>query len=443
MTVGTLKEVAVPGCQPAPKARFRRYLAVIAVTVLLCACGNQAENVQSLGDAYAGAATVPLYAELEASPAVNAELHFGDEVKLLQRRRNFYYVRGPEGKQGWTHRSNLFNERQVREVQSLAAFAESAPSQGEATVFAVLNVHNHPNRLSPTIFQIQEEEKVSIIAHERHARRPYEPGPLVETGAAPASGGKESKDESEEETSEVSLPEPPPPPGLPPVWLRISGLSPERIAAIAESGILESRDTPSTESSGELWTLVKNQNGLAGWALHGRLKMLIPDQVAQYSEGARITSYFALAPANKEGDQHHWLWTTLKTSNVAYDFDSFRVFTWNNRLRRFETSLIARDVEGYLPVEVFRTEAGDPRFRITLRERGGLIFRRTYELNGVRTRLVQSVPWPNYDPLRQPKIMDRLPAQPTRILPNLPGNVSFWEKTKAEIGSFFGRIFGR
>ncbi len=443
VTVGTLEGVAVPCCQPALLARGSAFVAAVAVAILLCACGNQAENLQALGEAYAGAAKVPLYAELEANPAINAELQFGDEVTLLQRRRNFYYVRGPGGKEGWTHRSNLFNERQVREVQSLAAFAESSPSQGEATVFAVLNVHNHPNRLSPTIFQIQEEEKVAVIAHERHARRPYEPGPLLETGATRAATEKGAKNEIEDEDGTVPMPEPPPPPGLPPVWLRISGLSAERIASIAESGILETRDAPSTEASGELWTLVRNQNGLAGWALHGRLKMLIPDQVAQYSEGARITSYFALAPANKEGDQHHWLWTTLKTSNVAYDFDSFRVFIWNNRLRRFETSLIARDVEGYLPVEVFRSDAGDPRFRITLRERGGLIFRRTYELNGVRTRLVQSVPWPNYDPLRQPKIMDGLPVQPTRILPDLPGNVSFWERTKAGIAAFFGRVFGR
>jgi hypothetical protein len=127
---------------------------------------------------------------------------------------------------------------------------------------------------------------------------------------------------------------------------------------------------------------------------------------------------------------------------VAYDFDSYRVFIWNGRLRRFETSFIARDVEGYLPVEVFRSEGGEPRFRITVRDRGGVIFRRTHELSGVRTRLVQSVPWPNYDPLRQPKIMDRLPAQPTRVLPNLPGSQSFWDRTRNGVGEFFGRIFG-
>lgn len=429
----------------ASSSRLSALFAVLAALAMLCGCGNQADSVQSIGEAYAGAATVPLYAELQANPATKAELRFGDEVKLLQRRRNFYLVRGPEGREGWTHRSNLFNERQVREVQALAAFAASGPGQGEATVYALLNVHNHPNRLSPTIFQIQEEEKVTVVAHERHARRPYEPGPLVETELSPATSSRQAKQQEPAETEtaeEIPLPDPPAAPGLPPVWLRLSGLSPERIAAIAESGILEDRNAPSAEANGELWTLVRNRDGLAGWALHGRLKMLIPDQVAQYSEGARITSYFALAPANADGSQQHWLWTTLKTANVAYDFDSYRVFIWNGRLRRFETSFIARDVEGYLPVEVFRSEAGEPRFRITVRERGGLIFRRTHELNGVRTRLVQSVPWPNYDPLRQPQIMDRLPAQPTRVLPNLPGPQSFWEKTRNGVGEFFSRIFG-
>lgn len=418
--------------------------AALLLCLLLAACGNQADAIASLGDAYAGAARVPLYGELEAGAKVLAELQFGDEVRLLRRRRNFYFVRGPQGNEGWTHRSNLFNERQVREVQALAQWAASAPSQGEARVFATLNVHNHPNRVSPTIFQILEEERVQVLAHERHPRRPYQPGPLVESdddAPLPDTDTPDSEKQSGEQDEALPLPpDPPAPPSPPPTWLRLSGLPAERIASLAEQGLLDGRSAPSAEAFGELWSLVRNAQGLAGWALQSRLIATIPDDVAQYSEGARITSFFALAPANEDGSRQHWLWTTLKTSNVAYDFDSFRVFIWNNRLRRNETSFIARDVEGYLPVEVFESPEGTRRFRINVREKGGLIFRRTYELNGVRTRLVQSVPWPNYDPLRQPPIMERLPAQSSRILPAVPIDTNFWEKTKSNIGEWLGRI---
>lgn len=416
--------------------------ALLLLSIFLGGCGNQAGAIESLGDAYAGAAHVPLYNELEANPKQVAELQFGDEVHLVRRRRNFYFVQGPGGKEGWTHRSNLFNERQVREMKALAQWAATSPSQGEARVFATLNVHNHPNRLAPTIFQILEEEKVDIVAHERHPRRPYEPGPLVESSSDAASSNS-SKDEAEEAGETLLPPDPPAPPELPRTWLRLSGVPPEQVAILADEGYLDGRSAPSAEASGELWTLVRNKQGLAGWALQGRLIAAIPDDVAQYSEGARITSYFALAPADAGGTHQHWLWTTLKTPNSAFDFDSYRVFIWNGRLRRYETSLISRDVEGYLPVEVFRHTDDSPRFRINVRERGGLIFRKTYELNGVRTRLVQSVPWPNYDPLRQPPIMERLPAQSTRLLPSVPIDTGFWEKTKSGIDSLVKQVFGK
>lgn len=409
--------------------------------MVLAGCGNQSGAAESLGEAYAGAARVPLYSELEANATKTGELQFGDEVHLVRRRRNFYFVQGPKGKEGWTHRSNLFNERQVREMKALAQWAAGAPSQGEARVFATLNVHNHPNRLAPTIFQIAEEERVDVLAHERHPRRPYDPGPLLET-AGGTTAATPVKEDAEEEDATPLPPDPPAPPDLPPTWLRLSGIAPERVAALAEEGFLDGRSGPSAETPGELWTLVRNKQGLAGWALQGRLIAAIPDDVAQYSEGARITSYFALAPADAEGKHQHWLWTTLKTPSAAFDFDSYRVFIWNARRGRYETSFIARDVEGYLPVEVFKHTDGSPRFRINVRERGGLIFRKTYELNGLRTNLIQSVPWPNYDPLRQPPIMERLPAQPTRILPSLPIDSNIWEKTKTGIGLFVKQIFG-
>ena len=314
------------------------------MAAILAGCGNEAATVERLGEAYAGAAKVPLYSELDANAKKVGELHFGDEVHLVRRRRNFYFVRGPEGKEGWTHRSNLFNERQVQEMKALAQWAANAPSQGEARVFATLNVHNHPNRLAPTIFQITEEERVDVLAHERHPRRPYDPGPLLESF-----DGAPSRDPASESTDEGDAaplpPDPPAPPGLPPSWLRLSGLAPERVAELADEGYLEGRSAPSAETSGELWTLVRNKQGLAGWALQGRLIAAIPDEVAQYSEGARITSYFALAPADADGTHHHWLWTTLKTPNAAFDFDSYRFFIWNSRRGRYETTAVTETPE--------------------------------------------------------------------------------------------------
>ena len=100
----------------------------------------------------------------------------------------------------------------------------------------------------------------------------------------------------------------------------------------------------------EDWSLVRTKDKRAGWVVTRNLVMAIPDEVAQYSEGARITSYFALADV-QDGDQikHHWLWTTSRDTGRPYDFDSFRIFTYVLRKHRYETAYIERRVEGFYP----------------------------------------------------------------------------------------------
>src|SRR5690606_27503961 len=68
--------------------------ALLLLSIFLGGCGNQTGAIESLGDAYAGAAHVPLYNELEANPKQVGELQFGDAVHLVRRRRNFYFVQG-------------------------------------------------------------------------------------------------------------------------------------------------------------------------------------------------------------------------------------------------------------------------------------------------------------------------------------------------------------
>jgi hypothetical protein len=81
--------------------------------------------------------------------------------------------------------------------------------------------------------------------------------------------------------------------------------------------------------------------------------MAIPDEVAQYAEGHRITSYFALGDVQDGNEKkHNWLWTTVADSQAGYDFDSFRVFIWSLRRHRYETAYVERRLKGYLPVQV-------------------------------------------------------------------------------------------
>ena len=72
------------------------------------------------------------------------------------------------------------------------------------------------------------------------------------------------------------------------------------------------------------WSLVRTQDGKVGWVLTRALSMAIPDEVAQYAEGHRITSYFALGHI-EDGDsvKNNWLWTTItkgrsRTNLIAF-----------------------------------------------------------------------------------------------------------------------------
>jgi hypothetical protein len=144
------------------------------------------------------------------------------------------------------------------------------------------------------------------------------------------------------------------------------------------------------------WSFVRTKDGKAGWVLARMLTMSIPDEVAQYAEGHRITSYFPLADINDGGQvHHHWVWTTMSKNGVPYDFDSFRVFVWSLNHHRYETAFINRSVTGYYPAEA--TKGTGPRgegatFSLILDDDGQLI-RKTYGFNGYRVNLVRAEPW--------------------------------------------------
>ena len=137
----------------------------------------------------------------------------------------------------------------------------------------------------------------------------------------------------------------------------------------------------------EDWNLVRTKDGKAGWVLSRMLVMAIPDEVAQYSEGARITSYFILGDVEDEGvTKHHWLWTTSREDGLPYDFQSFRIFTYVVRRHRYETALIERNIEGYYPIEV--TPGKTPRFSLILREADGKLYKKTWVMEGYICRKV-------------------------------------------------------
>jgi hypothetical protein len=174
------------------------------------------------------------------------------------------------------------------------------------------------------------------------------------------------------------MPRVPPPP---PNWKDLSKTPLEVQQAIDESHAANAAPK-------EDWSLVRNAKGESGWVLSRRLYMAIPDEVAQYAEGHRITSYFALSDVRDgQAVKHNWLWTTISSGDQPYDFDSFRVFTWSLRRHRYETAYIQRNVEGYFPV--LAKQAG---FSVCVVDKSGARMRRSYSFIVTMVRLTGEQP---------------------------------------------------
>jgi len=186
-------------------------------------------------------------------------------------------------------------------------------------------MHATPDRNSPSFFQFREGTRVEILAHKLAPRLPR--SSLPPTRLLPP--GRRSRKEDRKAMKRMSAAAFVPPPRPRPAS--------RQLANAVETG--EAEPSPATTKPPEAppppmedWTLVRTKDGAAGWVLTRMLVMSIPDEVAQYSEGHRITSYFAMAEV-PDGDRikYDWLWTTQSQPDVPYDFDSFRYFVWNPR----------------------------------------------------------------------------------------------------------------
>jgi hypothetical protein len=284
----------------------------------------------------------------------------------------------------------------MADLQSLSKRSSKLPAQGEATVYDLLNMHPEPSRSSPTFYQITEGVRVEVLANKLSPRNSTAPS------AATFDLKKPAPPRARKKKSEPEFAPPPKPaaPGVPPNWIELSKtVAPEAPAAkpepVDEKGKKKRKRRVRQKPSGppmEDWTLVRTKDGKAGWVLSRMLVMAIPDEVAQYAEGARITSYFPLAEVNDDGQiKHHWLWTTIRDNGVPYQYDSFRIFTYVVRRHRYETAYIERDVEGYYPTEVI--PGAVPKFSLILRGDDGRLYRKTWIMEGYMVRKIAEEPY--------------------------------------------------
>lgn len=332
--------------------------------------------------AYAGPLTLNLRKDVASkSPPVGAVKH-GERLEVLETRRRFVKVRTAQGLEGWTDSNLLLTSQQMDELRKLAGSMAKLPSQGTATVYDALNVHAEPNRQSPSFFQIPEAGSVEVIGHRVAPRVPLNtPAPPPPVRRATASA-KKSRGKELRRTGPV--PPTAPPPAPPRNWQQLSRPAASDIPGWAPPAAAAA---PALDD----WTLVRTRDGKVGWVLSRMLTMAIPDEVAQYAEGHRITAYIPLGDVHdkeKGETKHNWLWTTVTAGQHPYEFDSFRVFVWSMKRHRYETAYIERNVKGYYPVT-----AAENGFALVLEDKDGKLYLRTYTFSGYHVRMLSKTPY--------------------------------------------------
>jgi hypothetical protein len=347
-----------------------RIIAVTSSLWALCGCNTRPAPEPVIGHAFAGPATLNLHKEIDSKSATVTAVHHGDKLDIVGQRRRWYRVRTATGIEGWTSDRELLDTAQMRRLEALAAETGGMPSQGVATTFSNLNVHTEPTRQSPSFVQVKEHEKVDVIAHKVSERA----GTTQKRDLIPPRPKLEKK--AKEKASKVPLPPAPGAPEPPPDWVALSQQG-EPKADIEDENASHAARGPVDD-----WMLIRTENGTGGWVLTSGLYLAIPDEVAQYAEGHRITSYFSLGKIQDGGVQKDiWLWTTSEGLGEDHDFDGYRVFTWSLKRHRYETAYIQRRERGFFPV---LAKAGE--FSVCLERDDGSRVRKQYTMMGNAVR---------------------------------------------------------
>jgi hypothetical protein len=341
-------------------------IGVAGFLAALSGCNSKPREAPPLGTAYAGPAVLKLHKDIDSKSAVVGTARHGEKLEIVGQRRRWYRVRNKAGLEGWTSDRELLDTGQMRRLEALAKETAGMPSQGGATTFSDVNVHAEPSRRSPSFLQVKEHEKVEVIAHRVAVRAAADTKrELLPPRPVPEKPVKKAK------PSKIPSPPAPKPPEPPADWLELS----------------REHDPPPVEDNTppaptDDWTLIRTENGQGGWVLTSSLYLAIPDEVAQYAEGHRITSYFSLGKVADGGQMKDiWLWTTADELGEDHDFDGFRVFTWSLRHHRYETAYIQRRERGFFPV---LAKTGE--FSVCLEGPDGMRVRKRFALMGNAVR---------------------------------------------------------
>jgi hypothetical protein len=305
---------------------------VAGLVSLLLGC-QQEVSQETSEFAYISGSDVEFRNQLGPESEVAGLLQSGDRVRIVGRRPRWAQVENDRGETGWVLQRSLVSQAVYDQFARIGEEARELPSQGVALIRRTANLHVEPGRDTLVFYQLAEDERVEVVGH----------------SAVPRD--------------------------------RTSSTTPAGDAPAAQAEI-STRDN-------EDWLLVRAEDGRAGWLLEGAADMNPPIEVAQYRESLRIRAWFEIHREGEPGAERSWyLWATVRRlAGLPFDFDEIRVFVWNPRASRYETAHRERNLIGFYPIIVGKSEGAGPTFRLQLENSDGQRFEKNYVMVGRQVRV--------------------------------------------------------
>ena len=321
------------------RLRFLRvYGILLAGSILLAAAGCMRDRTPKVLEIdYVRGGGAPLRDQLGTSSTQIGTVQGGERVEVLAKRTRWFQVRLASGRTGWVHTRFLASPKVYDQFRRQAEETAALPSQGKAKVQREANLHVEPGRNTDTFYSVAEGEEVEVLAHR-----------LAERTDLPTDTRNMNQGEA--------------------------GSAEQASAEVEVKGF-------------EDWFLVRASGGRTGWLRESLLDLSPPLEIARYSEGLRVRGWFVLFEEHDKGEVHPWyLWVTIRPrAGLPFDYDEVRVFVWNSRMSRYETSYRQRNLIGFYPVQVGtrETPAGQtPTFSLQLEDEKGNRFRKNFAMNG-------------------------------------------------------------
>ena len=345
-----------------PTFSFRAAAVALSAACIISAAACRHSGGRVLEVAYVSGVQVSLRDRVAAVYERVGTVKNGDRVEVLDHDRRFSKVRNAAGQMGWIEQRYLVSQQVFDQLQKLTTDNANDPVQAQGVTRNDTNLHVEPGRDTEHLYQINTGEKLALLKRGT-AEKPGSamPGRATPSGATSygATSGAKSR-----------------------------GKSGERATDKKESAVIED------------WWLVRDSHGRIGWVLARMVDLDVPIEVAQYAEGQRIVAFFVLDQVT-DGDKKVAQYLTALTEpkdGLPFDFNQFRVFTWNVRKHRYETAYRER-IEGVLPVSVGQEDFGKegvlPMFVIRALDENGKVVERKYKLS---TPIVRRVTAPGEEP---------------------------------------------